>query len=98
MFTTETGEYIANHRVYKRYKKIAQRIGLQNSRFHDLRHSFAVISLKNGDDIKTVQDALGHHTSAFTLQIYAHSTRTMRQDSAQRMDAFIQQISSNGVF
>lgn len=95
VFTNETGECIANYFVYKRYKAIVERIGLGYSRFHDLRHSFAVISLQNGDDIKTVQDALGHHTSAFTLQVYAHSTQKMKQDSAQRMDAFIQQINHN---
>lgn len=34
--------------------------GLSELRFHDLRHTFAVNSLKAGDDIKTVQENLGH--------------------------------------
>ena len=54
-------------------------------RFHDLRHSFAAISLQNGDDIKTVSENLGHATVAFTLDVYGHVTDKMRRDSADRI-------------
>ena len=32
----------------------------------------------------------GHYSAAFTLDRYGHVTETMRQDSANRMQAFIQ--------
>ena len=57
-------------------------------RFHDLRHSFAVTSLYSGDDVKTVQANLGHATAQFTLDVYGHVTKKMRQESAMRMQAF----------
>ena len=44
--------------------------------------SYAVAAIENGDDIKTVQNDLGHATAAFTLNIYAHTTQKMRQESA----------------
>lgn len=46
-------------------------------RCHDLRHSYAVNSLRAGDDVKTVQSNLGHATAAFTLDKYAHYTEDM---------------------
>ena len=92
VFTTETGENLNHHSVYKHFKLIVKRMGIEDVRFHDLRHTYAVISLQNGDDIKTVQEALGHHTSSFTLQVYAHATDRMRQNSAERMDTFIQNM------
>lgn len=49
--------------------------------------------IENGDDIKTVQNNLGHATAAFTLNIYAHTTQKMRQESADRMERFIQSVS-----
>ena len=64
------------------------------ARFHDLRHSFAVSSLYAGDDIKTVQANLGHATAQFTLDVYGHVTQKMRQDSANRMQKFYEQLSS----
>ena len=62
-------------------------------RFHDLRHSYAVVSLKSGDDVKTVQENLGHATAAFTLDVYGHVTEKMKKDSADRMQAFIKSVS-----
>ena len=59
------------------------------TRFHDLRHSYAVAAIKSGDDIKTVQENLGHATAAFTLDVYGHVTEKMKQESAARMEQFI---------
>ncbi len=61
---------------------------------HDLRHTFAVNSLKSGDDIKTVQENLGHHTAAFTLDTYARVTSGMKKSSASRMDQYIKSVTT----
>lgn len=60
----------------------------------DLRHSYAVAAIQSGDDIKTVQENLGHHTAAFTLVVYGHVTEEMKRDSANRMEAFIQNVTN----
>ena len=93
VFTNEIGEHLAPGSVYNHFKRLAVSIGLPTARFHDLRHSYAVASLRAGDDIKTVQENLGHHTAAFTLDVYGHITEEMKRDSADRMNAFIKSIS-----
>ena len=55
-------------------------------------HTFAVNSLRAGDDIKTVQGNLGHATAAFTLDNYGHVTESMRRESAERMEIFIKNV------
>ena len=75
------------------FKRVMRSLGLSELRFHDLRHTFAVNSLKAGEDIKTVQENLGHATAAFTLDVYGHVTKQMKQDSALRMEQFIQSVS-----
>lgn len=95
VFTTQTGRYINNTRLYRKFKEIAKEIGLEKLRFHDLRHTYAVNSLRAGDDIKTVQENLGHATAAFTLSTYAHSTPGMKRESAARMEQFIKSIGVN---
>lgn len=92
VFTNEVGRNLSAQTVYLHFKKLAQSIGLPSARFHDLRHSYAVAALQAGDDVKTVQETLGHHTAAFTLDIYGHVTDQMRQASAARMEQFIKEI------
>ena len=67
---------------------------MKDVRFHDLRHSYAVVSFKSGDDAKTVQENLGHATAAFTLDVYGHVTEKMKRESAARMEAFIQAVNA----
>ena len=51
------------------------------------------VDFKNGDDIKTVQNNLGHATASFTLDVYGHVTEQMKRDSSSRMEGFIQGLS-----
>ena len=92
IFTNQTGGYLSYRTVYDCFKRIVRNIGAPATRFHDLRHTFAVASIKSGDDIKTVQENLGHATAAFTLDVYGHFTDDMRSVSAQRMEGFITNV------
>ena len=92
VFTTEFGRYINNKILYQNFKRIAKKLGKPDLRFHDLRHTYAVNSLRAGDDIKTVQENLGHATASFTLSTYAHATPSMKRESAKRMTAFIRSV------
>jgi integrase len=92
VFTDEIGNHLCPQTVLKRFKRRAAEIGRPNARFHDLRHTYAVTSLQEGDDIKTVQENLGHATASFTLDVYGHVSEKMKKESASRMEAFIQNI------
>lgn len=92
VFTTATGGNFSPQTVVRHYKKLAAEIGAPESRVHDLRHTFAVLSLQNGDDVKTVQGNLGHATAAFTLDVYGHVSDRMKDESAARMEAYIKSL------
>ena len=92
VFTNELGGHLIPQTVVRHFKEIVSSIGRPDARFHDLRHSYAVASLRSGDDIKTVQGNLGHATAAFTLDVYGHVTNQMQEASAVRMEASIKGI------
>lgn len=92
VFTTETGRYIIPQTAFRRFKRIAEKIGRPDARFHDLRHTFAVTSIQEGDDIKTVQENLGHATASFTLDVYGHVSEKMKKESAARMQSYFEKI------
>lgn len=89
VFTDKTGRYILADGLYKHFKALVQQIGYPAARFHDLRHSFATAALQAGGDIKTVQQVLGHHTAAFTLDVYAHSTPQAQKQNADNIEKYI---------
>lgn len=93
VFTDELGGHLKPKQVYDAFKKITADMDLPKARFHDLRHSYAVASIRSGDDIKTVQENLGHATAAFTLDIYGHVTDQMKKESANRMEQFFKTVS-----
>ena len=94
VFTTAIGSNLSPQTVYNHYKKLAVKIGAPDSRVHDLRHTFAVLSLQNGDDVKTAQGNLGHATAAFTLDVYGHVSERMKEDRAARMEGYIKGLSN----
>lgn len=92
VFTNATGSHLQPQTVYNHLKKLVRPMGAPDTRVHDLRHTYAVLSLQNGDDIKTVQGNLGHASAAFTLDVYGHVSERMRNDSAARMQRYIDSL------
>ena len=93
VFTNKQGDVLSYRTVYDCFKRIVRKMGFPELRFHDLRHQYAVIAIKNGDDIKTIQGNLGHATAAFTLDVYGHVTEEMKRNRADRMESYMQALS-----
>lgn len=72
--------------VRKRLQVILERAGCKRVRFHDLRHTFATLSLENGMDVKTLSTIIGHVSAATTLNTYTHITDEMRKKAALSID------------
>ena len=72
--------------VRRRLQIILERAGCKKIRFHDLRHTFATLSLESGMDVKTLSAMLGHVSAATTLDIYTHVTGDMQTEAAAKID------------
>lgn len=92
VFTYKDGGYIPPNTLRRHFKKIVAGIGRPDARFHDLRHTYAVNSLQEGDDYKTLQENLGHATAAFTLNVYGHVSDKMKRESATRMQRYFERV------
>ena len=94
VFTNAVGAPLRSNAVYRAFKRIIIAIGLDPSiRLHDLRHTFATLSIQNGTDIKTISETLGHATTAFTMDVYGHVSDQMQRNASARMEQFIQSLS-----
>lgn len=85
-----TGEIRDTSAVTRRLHRIQDRAGVPRIRFHDLRYSFATLSLEQGMDIKTVSHMLGHTDAGFTMNTYMHVTDSMQENVANAMGNLIE--------
>lgn len=95
IFTDKLGNPLNPAPVYENFKKIVSEIGVPAAYVHTLRHTAATNALAEGDSPKTVQENLGHHSAAFTLDVYGHVSEKMREESAQRQQAMIERMGLN---
>ena len=72
--------------VRKRLQQILERADCKRVRFHDLRHTFATMSLEHGMDVKTLSAIIGHVSAKTTLNIYTHITSEMEENAAVSID------------
>lgn len=85
-----TGTMYGPETVARIHKRLLKDAGLEDCRFHDLRHTFATVALQNGVDIKTLSGMLGHYSSGFTLDTYTHVTQKMQEEAAEKMGQFME--------
>lgn len=89
VFTNEIGQEIPHATVEHRFSRVLESAGIEAHRFHDLRHTFTVESLRAGVDVKTVSEMLGHSSVSFTLDVYGHVTKAMQDEAANKLQAVI---------
>ena len=92
VFITRNLTHYSPTGVYKSFKTVVDHIGCPNVRFHDLRHTYAVMSLQAGIDPKTIQYNLGHYSAAFTLDVYCHCLDEMKKKGSEKLDSFFDNL------
>ncbi len=76
LFLNRRGKQLTRAMIFTIIKQLAEKIGLKKSISpHTFRHSFATHLLKNGADLRAIQQMLGHE-SITTTEVYVHVDRT----------------------
>nr|WP_325186604.1 site-specific integrase [uncultured Oscillibacter sp.] len=89
VFPSPYGGPMSPDSVLHMLQRVLKRAGLERIRFHDLRHTFSVLALQNGVDVKTLSSMLGHYSAGFTLDTYAHVTTSMQKQAANAVGNFL---------
>jgi integrase len=71
--------------VKRSFKTACRKAGIEDFRFHDLRHTFASYLVMNNVNLKAVQHLLGHKDIRMTLR-YSHLSREHLQAAVGTLD------------
>ena len=75
VFKSLSGGLISRYNITRTLNSMVSRAGIDKKVGpHDLRHTFASELIRNGADIKTVSQILGHANVSITLNIYVHKS------------------------
>jgi integrase len=88
VFAWSDGLPIRPDTLSKEFKKLIREFGRGDITFHDLRHSYATMLLEAGEEMKTLQELLGHANFNTTANIYTHILEKMKARSAERLNGF----------
>ena len=75
-----------NNLVNRHFNPALKAAGLHRIRFHDLRHTYASLLIEQGENIKYIQNQLGHSSPTVTLNVYAHLMKPTNQAAAIRLE------------
>ena len=78
VFLNPEGERL--YGVQRSFAGACRRAGIEQFRFHDLRHTFASQLVMNGVSLKAVQELLGHSDLKMTMR-YAHLSQAHLKDA-----------------
>lgn len=89
MFPNATGRFLNPQSLSQLFGRLVDRSGLPRIRFHDLRHTHALLLVASGTPIKVVTERLGHAHPAFTMHTYQHLLPGMSAEAADRFAALV---------
>lgn len=73
VFCNQEGNPIDPDNMIKReFNPSLKAAGLKRIRFHDLRHTFATLLIHQGENIKFIQNQMGHASIQTTMDRYGH--------------------------
>lgn len=68
------------------WRVVVKNAGLENFKFHDLRHSFASYCVMNGSSLNEIADLLGHKSYQSITKRYCHLSDAYRKDVVSSMN------------
>ncbi|MBC1227213.1 tyrosine-type recombinase/integrase [Listeria booriae] len=96
IFAKLSGDYCGypemRHRLGYKLRSFLQKAGIsKNITLHRLRHTHISLLAQAGVDLTTIQERVGHESSETTTKIYLHVTKELKQESALKFSALMNQ-------
>ena len=86
VMASKNGRVMMPRNFNRMLEGVLLRCGLESSGAHTLRHTYASMLFKNGVDVKTVSELLGHSDVGVTYNTYIHLVKEQKQQAVNILD------------
>ena len=85
-FCTKNGTAVIPRNFDKTFHILRERAGISHTTPHGLRHTFATRLLELGENMKVVQELLGHARMGITADTYSHVSEKLKRRATDKLD------------
>lgn len=71
------------------FRKFGEKYGIEDCHPHKFRHTMATFMIRNGVDVKTVSEKLGHSSIEITLKLYVHSDEDTQKAANEKFASLV---------
>ncbi len=86
VFCTEDGKRLYPSNFSRTYRRILTNAELPYKKLHSLRHTFVSLLAESGEDIKTIQELVGHAKISTTADIYTHVFEKTKRKAVNNLE------------
>jgi len=85
ILTGKSDKFVEPRTLEYRFKACLKACGVEDYKFHQLRHRFASQCVELGFDIKSLSEILGHASVNITLNRYVHSSMELKRANMNKL-------------
>ncbi len=90
VFATEEEKPLNGSNLRQReFHAALRRAKLHRIRFHDLRHTYASLLIAAGENLKFIQNQLGHSSIQVTIDRYGHLIPAIQHGAGERLESLV---------
>ena len=89
VFATADGKRIWPRNFHRSYTRHLKNAGIPHKKPHALRHTFCTLLLEAGEELKNVQELVGHSTISITADIYSHVLEKTKKKAAEKLGTIL---------
>lgn len=78
--------------LFNAFKRILKQANIPSLPIHSLRHTHAVLLLEAGNEMKFIQERLGHGSYQITADVYSHISKRIDEKSMNKSEEYFNEI------
>ena len=86
------GDHMPKSTLFNAFERILKRAELDSHPIHSLRHTYVVILMEAGVDLKYIQQQLGHGSQQITNDVYVHLSKKLKKKNTDQVNSRLNDV------